>query len=80
MNRCDNRTEEVPAFKDVKVIFSAEDDAFQLLNDRVVFQHNVGQCQYCNFGGMVNVVRGTCLGWDVCNGFTMSIKESKLMQ
>ena len=42
MNRYDNRTAGVPAFEDVKVIFSSEDDAFKFLNDRGVFQHNVG--------------------------------------
>ena len=60
MNRYDNRTAGVPAFEDVKVIFSSEDDAFQFLNDRGVFQHNVGQCQCCNIGKMVNFVRADC--------------------
>ena len=57
MNRFDNRIAGIPPIGELKEICMTEDVAFQYLNARGVFEHNLGQCQHCHAGTMVDFLR-----------------------
>ena len=52
MDRFDNRTVGIPSFTDANQLFLSEDEAFNFLNARGVFNHNLGVCQKCQIGNM----------------------------